>query len=162
MGSVLRDRMRRADWRCPTVPVPDTIKECFKRAAQARIAYITAYGLAGGSLPSVAATPPTAQPVSPAPPAPATAPNATVGMCDEPPYGADPKLYKLYFDTLGKLANLSHDLFPNICRAKYKGDEKIRKALVDVGVTSYEIDHEDVAVIALKVLQEAEKFARSH
>ena len=126
----------------PPVPVPDKIRECFKRAAQARIAYITSYGLAGGALPSVAATPPTAQVVSPAtpvlaPPAPATAPNATAGMCDEPPYGADPKRYKLYIDTLGELGNLGKpDLFPNICRAKYKGDEKIRKSLVDVGLTS--------------------------
>ena len=80
---------------------------------------------------------------------------------DEPPYGANPKHYKLYVDTLGDLGNLSkHDLLPNICRAKYKSDEKIHKALVDVGLTSYEIDHDDVAVITLKVLQEAKKFVQ--
>ena len=93
----------------------------------------------------------------------AAASQAMAGMCDEPPYGADPKRYKLYIDTLGKLGNLSkQDLFPNICRAKYKGDEKLRKALVDIGVTSYEIDHDDVAVIALKVLQEFAKFQGKH
>ena len=76
-------------------------------------------------------------------------------MCDEPPYGADPTRYKLFVDTLGELGTLStRDLFPNICRAKYKSDEKLRKALFDIGVTSQEIDHDDVAVIALKVLQE--------
>jgi hypothetical protein len=88
---------------------------------------------------------------------------ATAGMCEEPPCGADPKHYKLYIGILGELGNLSkHDLFPNICRAKYKGDEKIRKALVDIGVTSYEIDHNDVAVIALKVLQEFKKSRGIH
>jgi hypothetical protein len=93
----------------------------------------------------------------------AGASQAVAGMCEEPPYGADPKHYKLYIDTLGELGNLSkNDLFPNICRAKYKSDEKIRKALVDIGVTSYEIDHDDVAVIALKVLQEFKKSQGIH
>jgi hypothetical protein len=64
---------------------------------------------------------------------------------------------QLYFAaTADKAGTL--DFLPNICRAKYKSDDKIRKALVDIGVTSYEIDHEDVTVIAIKVL---EKFAKS-
>jgi hypothetical protein len=76
-------------------------------------------------------------------------------MCVEPSYGADQKRYKLFVDIFNEDATL--DFFPNICRAKYKSDEKIRKALVDIDVSSYDIDHDDVTVIALKVLKE---FAR--
>ncbi len=89
----------------------------------------------------------------------AAASQASAGMCEEPPFGADTTRYKLFIDTLGELGTLSaRDLFPNICRAKYKSDDKMRKALVDIGITSHEIDHDDVAVIALKVLQEFKKF----
>jgi hypothetical protein len=38
----------------------------------------------------------------------------------------------------------------------------MRKALVDIGVSSYEIDHEDVTVIALKVLKEFAKSQGRH
>ena len=86
----------------------------------------------------------------------AGASHATAGMCDEPPYGADPKRYKLFVDMFSEGTTL--DFFPNICRAKYKSNEKMRKALVDVGVSSYEIDHDDVTVLALKVLKEFAKF----
>jgi hypothetical protein len=49
----------------------------------------------------------------------AAASQATAGMCDEPPYGADPARYRLFVDTLGEVGTLStRDLFPNICRAK--------------------------------------------
>src|SRR5437763_746468 len=54
---------------------------------------------------------------------------ATAGMCEEPPYGANPKRYKLFVDIFTEGTTL--DFFPNICRAKYKSDDKIRKALVD-------------------------------
>jgi hypothetical protein len=37
--------------RTPPNPVPDAVRGCFKRAAQARIAYIRAYGLVGGASP---------------------------------------------------------------------------------------------------------------
>jgi hypothetical protein len=41
-------------------------------------------------------------------------------MCDEPPYGADPKLYKIFVDLFSQGSTV--DFFPNVCRAKYKGD----------------------------------------
>jgi hypothetical protein len=85
---------------------------------------------------------------------------ATAGICDEPPYGADPKRYKLFVDIFNEGATL--DFFPNICRAKYKSDEKMRKALVDIGVSSYDIDHDDVTVITLKVLKEFAKVQGRH
>jgi uncharacterized protein/peptidoglycan hydrolase-like protein with peptidoglycan-binding domain len=57
--------------RVPPSPVPDSTKECFKRAAQARIAYIRAYGLPG------AATPPFLAPSAATPLTPLTAGSAT-------------------------------------------------------------------------------------
>jgi hypothetical protein len=45
---------------------------------------------------------------------------------------------------------------------KYYGDEKTRKALVDIGITPYEINHDDVGLIALKVLQELQKCMDAH
>jgi hypothetical protein len=54
-------------------PVPDSIKECFKRAAEARIAYIRAYGLPGG------AAPPSPSAAAPTPLTPPTAGSATDG-----------------------------------------------------------------------------------
>jgi len=90
----------------------------------------------------------------------AAASQAMAGMCDEPPYGANEKGYKLFVDTFGKAGSL--DFLPNVCRAKYIGDEKMRKALVDIGVSSYEIDHDDVTLIAIKVLKEYVKFQKIH
>ena len=86
----------------------------------------------------------------------APASQAVAGLCDQPPYGADPKLYKIFVDLFSQGSTL--DFFPNICRAKYKGDEKMRKALIDIGISNYELDHDDVSVIAIKVLKE---FAKS-
>src|SRR5947208_1844479 len=63
----------------------------------------------------------------------AAASQAMAGMCDDPPYGANQKSYKLFVDLFGEVGTL--DFLPNVCRAKYKGDEKIRKALVDIGVS---------------------------
>jgi hypothetical protein len=34
----------------------------------------------------------------------------------------------------------------------------MRKALIDIGISNYELDHDDVSVIAIKVLKE---FAKS-
>jgi hypothetical protein len=90
----------------------------------------------------------------------ATASQATAGMCDQPPYGADPKSYKLYIDKFSEKTTV--DFFPNICRAKYIGDERMRKSLVDVGVSSYEIDHDDVALIAVKVIEAYVKYKGIH
>jgi hypothetical protein len=90
----------------------------------------------------------------------AAASQAMAGMCEEPPYGASEKGYKLFVDTFGKAGSL--DFLPNVCRAKYKGDEKIRKALVDIGISSYEIDHDDVILIAIKALKEFAKFQKIH
>ena len=90
----------------------------------------------------------------------AAASQAMAGMCDDPPYGANQKSYKLFVDLFGEVGTL--DFLPNVCRAKYKGDEKIRKALVDIGVSSYEIDHDDVTLIAIKVLKEYAKVQRIH
>jgi hypothetical protein len=46
-------------------------------------------------------------------------------MCDEAPHGADPKTYKIFVDAVREEATV--DFSPNICRAKYKGDQTIRK-----------------------------------
>jgi hypothetical protein len=64
----------------------------------------------------------------------AAASQAMAGMCDEPPYGADPKLYKIFVDLFSQGSTV--DFFPNVCRAKYKGDEKMRKALIDIGISN--------------------------
>jgi TonB family protein len=45
----------------PPNPVPATVKECFKRAAEARVAYIRAYGATGS--PATAQTAPAATPI---------------------------------------------------------------------------------------------------
>ena len=90
----------------------------------------------------------------------APASQAVAGLCDGPPYGADPKLYKIFVDLFSQGSTL--DFFPNICRAKYKADEKMRKALIDIGISNYELDHDDVSLIAIKVLKEFAKSQRIH
>ena len=89
----------------------------------------------------------------------AAASQAMAGMCDEP-LGANEKSYKLFVDTFGKAGSL--DFLPNVCRAKYIGDEKMRKALIDIGISNYELDHDDVSLIAIKVLKEYAKFQKTH
>ena len=78
--------------RAPPSPVSDAIRDCFKRAGQARIAYIRAYGLAGAasppSVPSAAAnTPPavSAQPSQMPTASPATPPDSSVASAATPP-----------------------------------------------------------------------------
>jgi hypothetical protein len=89
----------------------------------------------------------------------ATAP-AAAGLCDTPPYGADPKKYQLFIDTFSE--GLTVDFFSNICRAKYLSDEKMRKSLVDIGVPSQDIDHDDVTLIAIKVMEQYRKLNGVH
>lgn len=55
----------------------------------------------------------------------AGASHATAGMCDEPPYGADPKRYKLFVDMFSEGTTL--DFFPNICAQSIKAMKRCAK-----------------------------------
>jgi hypothetical protein len=63
--------------RSPPMPVPASITECFKRAAEARMAYIRAYGLVGGTSPAPSNTIPGSRTIlAPGPTRPQFAPCA--------------------------------------------------------------------------------------
>lgn len=87
-------------------------------------------------------------------------PPAFAGMCDQPPYAQKPEFYQKIVELFGR--DTLKEFLSNVCRVKYYGDEKTRKAMVDIGITPYEIDHEDVGLIALKVLQELQKCMDAH
>jgi hypothetical protein len=83
-----------------------------------------------------------------------TTPVLAAGLCDKPPYGSSgPKLYEVYVAMFG--ADYVKPLLPNICRAKFKGDARMRKQLTNMGISNDVIDHEDVTLIAAKVLKAA-------
>ncbi len=68
--------------------------------------------------------------------------------CAKPPYG-DKYGYRVYMKSLNSVVPASH-VFPPICRAKFDGDSRVRKALHSIGITDRQIQRLPVSALVIK------------